>query len=726
MKRIIPFLILALILCMVPPGGSSANTAAIQLGSDVLFDQFHSWIEGKKVGLLTNQTGGNSRGVSTIDLLRRDRQVTLVSLITPENGLDGKAGVAQPAGSYVHPVYGIPVYGLSEANRVPAAELYAGMDVLLVDLQDTGFRMNPYITALRDCMEAAKKQGKPVIVLDHPNPLGGKIVDGPLLEPPYLSYIGADTLPMAHGLTIGELALFFNREIGVDLTVIPMKGYTRSMLYPETGLPWVQSAPELPTLHTVVSYLATGIGEGTELKQRDDYAWVGLEGLDAVRFADLLNSSLLPGVVFLPEMKGTAGGVRLQINDPRVFNPAKTGMYVLAYAHQLSHFPVPKSVDGQITLFDKRMGTHAIGQSLEQEKSPQEIEASYAPQLARFAELRKSFFIYGEEPYQPVLPIHSKPAVGQDQQPAGAQQGGTKPGATGQPATSPALPKPGTGQQPAAQPTAKPGGTTQQPAAQPTAKPGATGQKPATPTPKPKPGTSTGKTQQPTVKPPAPSKPATDKVAYLTFDDGPSVVTPQVLDTLKKYGIKATFFIVGRSVPGHEAILKRAYAEGHTIGGHTYSHDYKIVYKSKEAFFADLEKGNQLIEKAIGVKPVVFRYPGGSTNTVSHKYQDPKLYNLEHPVMSAIKTEANERGYIFIDWNVTNGDARSNRYTAQGALANIKQQVKNQKEIVILMHDSSTKSPTAQALPEVISFLKAKGYRFEAIKPDHPTVSTVK
>jgi peptidoglycan/xylan/chitin deacetylase (PgdA/CDA1 family) len=179
-------------------------------------------------------------------------------------------------------------------------------------------------------------------------------------------------------------------------------------------------------------------------------------------------------------------------------------------------------------------------------------------------------------------------------------------------------------------------------------------------------------------------------------------------------------------VAGHEAILRRTLEEGHAIGGHTYSHDYRIVYKSMEAFFADLEKGNQLIEKAIGIKPAIFRYPGGSTNTVSHKYQDPKLYNQSHSVMSAIKAEANKRKYVFIDWNVTNGDARSNRYTAQSALANIKQQVKNQKEIVILMHDSSTKSPTADALPEVIAFLKSKGYRFDVIKPDHTTVSTVK
>ncbi|MED4751401.1 exo-beta-N-acetylmuramidase NamZ domain-containing protein [Brevibacillus choshinensis] len=704
MKKIIPFLILALILSMIPPGGSSANTAAIQLGSDVLFDQFHSLIDGKKVGLVTNQSGVNSLGVSTIDLLRRDRSVSLVSLFATENGLDGKGEAGKPVVTYKHPVYGIPVYSLNETSRVPTQEMYAHLDVLVIDLQDTGARTNPYITTLRDCMTAAKQLGKPVIVLDRPNPLGGKLVDGPLLEPGFVSYIGADTLPMAHGMTIGELSLFFNRNIGADLTVVPMQGYTRSMLFQDTGLTWLPNASHLPSLTAVFGYMATGVSEGTVLRQEDNYSWVGGEGIVASQYADLLNASLLPGVVFLPETKGTAGGVRLQITDPHLFNPAKTGMYALALARQLNHFPIPKSSEKEITLFDRMMGTNKIGIELEQEKKPQDIEASYAEQLVRFKEQRKSFLIYGDEPYQPLMPIHNKPTVSpQPEKPLPvvkpATPTETKPATTGKPGT-PSTPKPGT---PGTSVPAKP--------TQPAVKP------PVTPP--------AGK---PPVTPPAtkPANPATDKVAYLTFDDGPSPVTPQVLDTLKKFGVKATFFIVGRSVAGHEAILKRTLAEGHAIGGHTYSHDYRIVYKSMEAFFADLERGNDMIEKAIGMRPTIFRYPGGSTNTVSHKYQDPKVYNQSHPVMNAIKAEANKREYTFIDWNVTNGDARSNKYTAQGALANIKQQVKSQKEIVILMHDASTKGPTAQALPEVITFLKSKGYRFDVIKPDHPTVSTVK
>lgn len=676
MNKFLPFLILALILTLIPPVGSSANTTAIQLGSDVLFNQFHHLIEGKKVGLITNQTGLNSQMVSTIDILRRDRSVHLTTLYAPEHGLDGKTVAGKQVTSFVHPVYAIPVFGLSGSTRKPTPEMLKDIDVLLVDLQDIGSRTYTYISTLQYAMTAAKEQGKEVMVLDRPNPIGGTIVEGPVVELPYRSFIGVDTLPLAHGMTIGELALFFNRTIGVDLTVIPMQGYTRNMIYQQTGLAWIPSSPHIPNLTSVFGYMATGLGEGTPIRQGDHFTWIGAEGLDSHKYADLLNGSLLPGVIFIPENKGTAGGVRLQINDSHQFNPVKTGIYALAYAKQLKPFPIPKSTSTQISMFDKVMGTNKIGLLLEQGKSPQEIVSSYEADLKKFVELRQKYLIYGDEPLIPMQPIQQK-------QPKQPEQ-----------------PKP-----------SKPG-------------------KPETPTPT-QPGKHNGTANQ-TKKPEPATKPipqtpkSSEKIAYLTFDDGPSPVTPRVLDTLKTHQVKATFFIVGREVAGHEAILKRIVAEGHAVGGHSYSHNYQIVYKNMESFFADVEKGSQMIEKVTGVKPAVFRYPGGSTNTVSLKYQDPKRYNKQHTVMQAIKAESQQRGYTFIDWNVTNGDARSNKYTAAQALANIKQQVKSQKEIVVLMHDSSTKSPTVEALPEIISYLKQKGYRFEVIQADRPTVSNVK
>ncbi|MGE7272170.1 exo-beta-N-acetylmuramidase NamZ domain-containing protein [Brevibacillus panacihumi] len=683
MKKILPFLILVLILTIIPPGGSSANTAVIQLGSDVLFTQFHQMIEDKKVGLLTNQTGVNGSGISTIDMIRRDRSVSLKALFTPEYGLDGRSLAEDANPSYLHPVYGVPVYSLSAPSPQLPNSVIDSLDLLLVDVQHTGNRHDSILSTLKQVILLAKEHHKPLLVLDHPNPLGGINVDGPVLEEGFLSPSGVDTIPLTHGMTIGELALFFNRQIGADVSVVPMAGYTRSMSFQETRLSWIKPSPQFPDLGSTMRYLAASLGEGTNIRHADHYSWIGGPGIDSVQYADMLNGSLLPGVVFFPEDRDTDGGVRMQIMDPRLFNPAKTGIYVLAYAQQLSHFPIPKKgSDAKTSDFDLRMGTDKIGALLESEKSPQEIEAEYAPQLAQFLSLRSPYLIYNEQPFFPTAPISIH---------------------------LPAVPTAPTGEEPK---------NPEPPAVQPPQ--GKPKEEPANPN-QPK--------IPPTVPAPAEQQPvpaASEKVAYLTFDDGPSQVTPEILETLKKYDAKATFFIVGRNVPGNEEILKRIIEEGHAVGGHTYSHDYRLLYKSKDAFFADLEKGNALIEQATGIKLTLFRYPGGSTNTVSLHYQDPKLYNKQQNVMTAIKEESNKRGYVFIDWNVTNGDARSNKYTAADAFAQIKQQVKQQKEIVVLMHDSSTKAATAQSLPHVIEFLQEKGYRFASIPTDRHIISTVK
>jgi uncharacterized protein YbbC (DUF1343 family)/peptidoglycan/xylan/chitin deacetylase (PgdA/CDA1 family) len=691
MKKFFTLIFLAAILTLIPPIGGFAGATSIKLGNDVLLTHFPSVIQGKKVGLVTNQTGVNSQGTSVIDLLRQNKSTQLTALFAPEHGIDGKAAAGTYVASYIHPVYHIPVYSLYGSTRMPTKEMLQGIDLLLFDIQDIGARSYTYISTLQYCMIAAKQYGKPIVVLDRPNPLGGTIVEGPVLEESYRSFVGVDTLPMAHGMTIGELSLFFNRKIGADLTVIPMEGYTRSMIFQDTGLAWVPTSPRIPDIESAFGYMATGLGEGTGIVQADNFKWIGGKGIDSARFAERLNQANLPGVVFTPENRGSLGGVRLKIVNPHVFNPAKTGIYALSYAHELVRFTVPKS-GKTLSMFDKIMGTGKIGEALEKGLTMQQTELSYARELSAFKELRKRYLIYGDHPYSVRELIHNKPSV-----------------------VSPAKPPVSVTPVPSVKPTTPPD-----------TKPAATKPAPvAKPTPSVKPAAIPSRL--PATKPPAkpPVKP-TGKVAYLTFDDGPSPVTRQVLDILKKYDVKATFFVVGKNIPGNEAILKRAVAEGHVIGGHTYSHDYRIIYKDIRSFFADLELGNRLIEKATGIKPEVFRFPGGSTNTISKKYQDPLIYSKHEPLMREIKAEAKRRGYTFIDWNVDNGDAKSVSYTAAQAFANVKQQVKNKQELVILMHDSTPKAATAKALPAVIQYLKAEGYRFDVLKKDKSTVAVVR
>jgi len=276
---------------------------------------------------------------------------------------------------------------------MPTLAMLQGIDVLLFDIQDIGARTYTYMSTLQYCLVAAKKYNKPLIVLDRPNPLGGMIVEGPVLEDPFKSFMGVDNLPMAHGMTAGELALFFNRHIGADLTVVPMESYHRMMVFLDTGLPFVQTSPNIPDISSLYGYMVTGMGDRTGVFQAEKFNWVGGKGLDAVRFAELLNGAGLPGVLFTPEVRGKAGGVRLEIRDPYRFNPAKTGIYALAYAFMLGDFKVPKSTPDKIVMFDKIMGTDKIGRYLEEGLTPQQIVANYTPMLQRFKQEREHYLL---------------------------------------------------------------------------------------------------------------------------------------------------------------------------------------------------------------------------------------------------------------------------------------------------------------------------------------------
>lgn len=393
-------LLIGLALLLVLPGAALAGTAKIELGNEVLMSKYHYLIEGKRVGLVTNQSGVNSKGVSTIEVLANDPTVQLTALYGPEHGIDGKAKAGAYVPSYTHPELGIPVYSLYGPTRMPTAEMLKNIDVLLFDVQDIGSRTYTYMSTLNYCLVAARKHGKQVIVLDRPNPVGGVIVEGPVLEEGYETFVGVDNLPMAHGMTAGELARFFNREIGADLKVIPMEGWTREMIYQDTGLPWIPTSPNIPDIESVFGYMATGLGEGTGIFQADKFKWIGGKGIDAGEFARLLNEAGLPGVTFIPEQRGEAGGVRLNITDYHRFNPAKTGFYALAYARSLNNFDVPKSGKNMV-MFDKIMGTDKVGQWLEQNLTPQQIVEKYTPALDRFKEERKKYLIYGYKTQQP-------------------------------------------------------------------------------------------------------------------------------------------------------------------------------------------------------------------------------------------------------------------------------------------------------------------------------------
>lgn len=396
--RRITALVTALIVIMLFSFGSVAQVPEFKLGNEVLLEKHLDLVKGKRIGLITNQSGVNSKGVSLIDIFSKHPDINLVALYSPEHGIDGLAKAGEWVESQIHPTLKIPVYSLYGKTRMPSESMLKNVDLLVFDMQDVGSRTYTYMSTLNYCMIAAKNYGKPILVLDRPNPVGGVIVDGPMMEDPYISFVGVDNLPMAHGMTAGELALFFNRKINADLLIVTMEGWTRNMLWQDTSLNWVQTSPNIPDLESLFGYMATGIGEGTGVYQADKFKWIGGKGINASQYAALLNSAGLPGVTFIPETRGEAGGVRLKITDYYTFNPAKTGIYALGYAFTLGNFNVPKSTPNNIVMFDKIMGTNKIGQYLEQKLSPKEIEKRYQPELDIFKAERKRYLIYNHQP----------------------------------------------------------------------------------------------------------------------------------------------------------------------------------------------------------------------------------------------------------------------------------------------------------------------------------------
>ena len=372
----------------------SADTKVI-LGNERLIPEYHNLIDNKKIGIITNQTGINSFGEKTFEVLSRYPNSTLTAIYTPEHGLDGLSPAGKYVSSYIHPELNIPVYSLYDKTRMPSEEMLKNVDVLIFDIQDIGSRTYTFISTLNYCMLAAKKYDKEIIVLDRPNPLGGNTIDGFVLEDKYKSFVGIDNLPMAHGMTIGEIANFFNRNINCKLSVVPMANYTRDMIYSDTGLPWTMTSPNIPNLTSAFGYMATGMGEGTGIGQGDKFTWVGGNKINSKQYADLLNSSKLEGVTFIPENKGTKGGVRLVITDFKKFNPifAKVGIYTLSYAYKLTKFAIPKS-DKNIIMFEKILGTSRYGLLLKKGYSPKQIVDSYQSDLNKFKNLRSKYLIY--------------------------------------------------------------------------------------------------------------------------------------------------------------------------------------------------------------------------------------------------------------------------------------------------------------------------------------------
>lgn len=311
-------------------------------------DEFLYLFEGKRVGLITNPTGMDGNLRSTIDVLKE--KVDLVALFAPEHGIRGDLQAGVHLESHIDERSQIIVYSLYTQEKKPTPEMMDEIDVLCIDIQDAGSRFYTYIYTMAYAMMACAEHDKEFIVFDRPNPINGVDVEGNILDLKYRSFIGYYPIVQRHGMTIGELARLFNEEYGIGcrLTVVPLYGWKREMLYPETGLLWVAPSPNLPTLETALVYNGTCIFEGTNVSEGRGttlpFQIVGAPYIDPYRLSDALNGMDLPGVFFRPiHFKPTFSkhadkhchGIQIHIRDARVFRPVKTGWTIFTVIREM-------------------------------------------------------------------------------------------------------------------------------------------------------------------------------------------------------------------------------------------------------------------------------------------------------------------------------------------------------------------------------------------------------
>ncbi len=370
-------------------------------GIDVLEADNFAPLRGKNVGLITNHTGFDRDGRSTLDLLAHAAGVRLVALFSPEHGIAGR--MDDKVASSRDPATGLPIYSLYGDTRRPTDEMLQGIDALVYDIQDAGVRFYTYITTMGYAMEEAAKRHIPVYVLDRPNPLGGVAMEGPVLDRDKLSFVGYFPLPTRYAMTLGELAQMFNAEnrIGCELHVIAMKDWRRRDTFEATGLTWIPPSPNLRSLDAALLYAGieilqnggVSVGRGTDTP----FEQFGAPWIRATELADYLNRRFVAGVRFVPtQFTPNSGlykdqkcqGAALVITDRASLNSMLTGLEIAAALWKL--YAQDFKLEKIITL----LGNRATLERLKHGDAPTVIVADWADDLERFKALREKYLLY--------------------------------------------------------------------------------------------------------------------------------------------------------------------------------------------------------------------------------------------------------------------------------------------------------------------------------------------
>ena len=380
---------------MTPSPQASLN------GIDTLARDGFALLKGRRVGLITNQTGRNREGRSTIDLLHQAPDVKLVALFSPEHGIRGVAD--ENVADSVDEKTGLPIYSLYGATRKPTREMLKDVDALVYDIQDVGARFYTYISTLGLAMEEAAKNKVKFVVLDRVNPINGVEVEGPLADADKLSFTAYYRLPIRHGMTVGELALLFNgeRQINADLQVVRVENWRRESWFDETGLAWINPSPNMRSLTEATLYPGIGLLETTNVSvgrgTDTPFEVVGAPWIDGRRLATGLNGARLPGVRFVPvrftprssvHKDAECGGINIVVTDRAQFEPITTGLEIAAQLLKL--YPEDFAADK----FNGLLVNQKVHNAFRQGADGRALRQIWESDLAGFRAIRSRYLLY--------------------------------------------------------------------------------------------------------------------------------------------------------------------------------------------------------------------------------------------------------------------------------------------------------------------------------------------
>lgn len=387
----------------------------VRLGLEKLLEEAAGLLKGARLGLICNQASVNHELKHAADLVHQHPSLNLMALFGPQHGIRGDVqdNMIETEHSVDHET-GLPIHSLYSETREPTEAMLENIDVLIFDMQDVGCRIYTFAYTMANCMSAARKFGKKVIVCDRPNPINGRQVAGNVLEPEQASFVGLFPIPTRHGMTLGELAQMFNEhfEIGCDLEVLKMEGWNRTDWMDETDAPWVMPSPNMPTLDSATVFPGTVHFEGTQLSEgrgtTRPFELIGAPYIDPEEYSRTLNQLALPDVffrscIFRPTFQKHAGvscgGVQIHVTDRQAFEPVITGIAMVKTACELyrSEFrwkDPPYEYVYDRNPFDVIAGTSSIREALEQGIGLEEIQSTWSLGFDGFMKARERYLLY--------------------------------------------------------------------------------------------------------------------------------------------------------------------------------------------------------------------------------------------------------------------------------------------------------------------------------------------